>query len=54
VAVIPGKDSGSSVDRRHLQRAAVRFGSRLKAGMTKKKARMTKKKAEMTKRRLVH
>ena len=41
--VIPGEDPGSSVDRRLLQMSAVRSGSRLKAGMTKKKGRDDKK-----------
>jgi hypothetical protein len=33
-----------------MQRSALRSGSRLKAGMTKKKAGMTKKKAGMKKK----
>ncbi len=49
--VIPGEDPGTSVDRRPLQRVAVRTGSRLKAGMTEKKAGMTEKKAGMTEKK---
>ncbi len=33
MSVIPGEDPGSSVDHLPLQRAAVRHGSRLKAGI---------------------
>jgi hypothetical protein len=47
-SVIPGEDPGSNVDRRPLQRSAVRSGSRLKAGMTENIAGMTENIAGMT------
>ena len=47
-SVIPGEDPGPSVNRRRLQRSAVRSGSRLKAGMTENIAGMTGNMDRMT------